>query len=162
AAHAAVLLVEGQTEQPHLPHLGDEGVGELVLGIELGGHGCDFVVSELRHPLAQVFVFFGQHARDKGLHGFLTRRWRGCLGLSCSAGAGAAVRSPARVFCRDQSAGSPIPASSAMSSSTTVASTSSSPTWAPSTAVTETMPAAGAVSTCSIFIASTTTIGSPW
>src|SRR5699024_9787114 len=165
AAHAAVLLVEGQTEQPHLPHLGDEGVGELVLGIELGGHGCDFVVGELRHPLAQVFVFFGQHARDKGLHGFLPRRWRGCRGLgglSCSAGAGAAVRSPARFVSSDRSARSPIPASPAMSSATSVASTSSSPTWAPSTAVTETMPAAGAVSTCSIFIASTTTIGSPW
>src|SRR5699024_2107248 len=101
--------------------------------VELGGHGCDFVVGELRHPLAQVLVFFGQHARDKGFHGFLPRRWRGCRGLgclSCSAGAvvGTYLQQGLRPSAAAQSAASPIPASSAMSSSTTVASASSSRT----------------------------------
>jgi hypothetical protein len=60
AALTAPLLAEGQAEEPHLAHLGDDLVGELLLLVQLTDDGRDDLPREVLDRRAQGFVLFGQ------------------------------------------------------------------------------------------------------
>ncbi|GAA3061978.1 hypothetical protein GCM10020000_51580 [Streptomyces olivoverticillatus] len=60
AAHAAVLLGEGQAEQAHAAHFPHDLVREFVALVEVADLGGDHVVCELLDGAAEFFVFRGE------------------------------------------------------------------------------------------------------
>src|SRR5690606_11357540 len=143
AAHAAVLLREGQAEQTHLGHARHHLVGEGVRGVVLGRHRGHHRLREIPHGQREIAVLLRQGAGGQEVgHAESPSRSAGSDAAE-PAGAGSAV---------------PVSGSGAV---TTRASNSSSRTWAPAATSTSTTPSTGAVSVCSIFMASTTTTGAP-
>src|SRR2546427_343036 len=59
-AHAAELLREGQAEQSHVRHLGNNFVGEAVFLIVLGGDRSHHFVGEFADGVAEVLVFLAE------------------------------------------------------------------------------------------------------
>jgi hypothetical protein len=60
AAHAAVLLRDGQAEQPHRAHLRDDLVGELLALVELADDGGDLLAREVLDGGAQRLVLLAE------------------------------------------------------------------------------------------------------
>src|SRR5699024_10021910 len=134
-ALAAVLLGGRQAEQAHLAHLGDDVVGEGVLPVVLGGDGGDDLAGEFADRGREGRILLGQVGGQRCGH------W-------------------AVPFCASAAAFSPS-ASSVVSAAVISASTWSTATWSPAATDPVAVPSIGAVSVCSLFIASTTSTGSP-
>ena len=67
AAHAAVLLGERQAEQPHLAHLADDVVGELVALVEVADGRRHDLLGELLDGLAQRLELVAEGAGGHGV-----------------------------------------------------------------------------------------------